>query len=107
MAIPAEERKRFEDMGEARVRLEFNTRAFGSSALQIYAGEWLAGIDEANRKHRETERKSLFAHQVKETQRSESTLKATWIAVYVAIGAFIFSAIAVIISVLSWLYPHH
>ena len=48
MAIPPEEQKRLEDMGKAKVRL-FTTNQFGSSALGIHAGEWLAEFDEADR----------------------------------------------------------
>jgi hypothetical protein len=54
-------------MGEARVRLLFNTNAFGSSALQIYAAEWLAELDEAAKKRTEV-------LQAKQTELAENTL---------------------------------
>jgi hypothetical protein len=47
VAIPSEERKRLEEMGEARVRLVFNTNGFGSSN-RIYAGKWLAELERFN-----------------------------------------------------------
>jgi hypothetical protein len=50
--LPSEERERLEEMGEARVRLVFNTNGFGSSN-RIYAGKWLAELDEVQRARNE------------------------------------------------------
>jgi hypothetical protein len=93
MAISPEDRKRLEDMGEARVRLEFNTNAFGKSALQIFAGEWLAELDETARKRTE-------ALQAKGMALAENTLKVAWIAAGAAI-------LAVLIGLVAWLFPLH
>jgi len=46
MAIPAAERKYFEEMGERNVRLQFGVLAF-SYPRQNYARDWLAEFDEA------------------------------------------------------------
>jgi hypothetical protein len=91
MAIPPEDLKRLEEMGEARVRLEFNTNAFGKSALQIFAAQWLAELDEATRKRAE-------ARHVEETARSRSTLIAAWIA---AIGTIV----SIILMFALWDHP--
>jgi CHASE3 domain sensor protein len=99
MAISPELRKRLEELGEAHVRLVFNTTDFAPS-LHDSAREWLAELDEAQRALKE-------AQQAKKTQRLESPVKATWITVYVAVGALVLSIIAIIISVLTWLYPRH
>lgn len=92
MAISPELRKRLEDLGEAQVRLVLNEEEFAPS-LHDAVREWLAELTEA--------------HQAKEAHRSESTVKATWITVYLAVGALGLSVIAIIISVLSWVYPRH
>jgi len=93
MAIPPEERKRLEDIGEAQVRLQFNTNAFGTSALQIYAGMWLAEFDEEARRRTE-------ALQAKRTQLAENTLRVAWFAVYAALGA-------IVVGILAWIFPLH
>jgi hypothetical protein len=93
MAIPPEDRKRLEDMGEERVRLEFNTRAFGKSSLQIFAAMWLAELDEAAKKRTE----ALQAEQ-------------TWlgkIAAYGAIGAIVVGIIGICVAIILWRFPRH
>lgn len=92
MAISPELRKRLEDLGEAQVRLVLNEEEFAPS-LHDAVREWLAELTEA--------------HQAREAHRSESTVKFTWITVYLAVGALALSVIAIIISVLSWVYPRH
>jgi hypothetical protein len=92
VAIPSEERERLEEMGEARVRLVFNTNGFGSSN-RIYAGKWLAELDEVQRARNE-------ALQVEQTRVNKSTLKAAWIAAYAAIGANV-------VTILAWIFPLH
>jgi 3'-phosphoadenosine 5'-phosphosulfate (PAPS) 3'-phosphatase len=100
MVIPPEDRKRLEDMGEARVRLEFNTSAFGKSSLQIFAAEWLAELDEVARKRTEAQRLKDEAFQAEQRAVGQSTLKAAWIAAGAAI-------IAVVIGILTWIFPLH
>jgi hypothetical protein len=80
-------------MGEARVRLLFNTTAFGSSAPQIPAAQWLADLDELAGKRGET----LQAEQMRIAQ---NTLKVAWIAAGAAI-------VAVLVGVLTWVFPPH
>jgi hypothetical protein len=46
MAIKPEDRKRLEEMGEARVRLTYQSSGF-SADFQIVAREWLAELEEA------------------------------------------------------------
>jgi CHASE3 domain sensor protein len=99
MAISPELRKRLEEVGEAQVRLVLNGEGFAPS-LHDAAREWLAELDDAQRVRNE-------ANLAKEAQRLKSTVKATWITVYVAVGALVLSIIAIIISVLIWLYPRH
>lgn len=92
MVIPPEDRKRLEELGEAYVRLQFNTIGF-SSPFQISARKWLADLDEAHLVRNE-------ALQAKQTQQSESPLKAAWIAAYAAI-------IAALVAIVAWIYPLH
>jgi hypothetical protein len=100
MAIPPEDRKRLEDMGEARVRLEFNTKAFGKSALQIFAAEWLAELDERDRKHAEALQAEQMRLMVEQTRLTKSANKAAWVAACVAIGA-------ALVALLAWIHPIH
>ena len=65
-----------------------------SSPFQISARKWLAELDEAQRKRDEAQQAKLPA------QRSESTLKAAWIAAIAAI-------VAVAVTILAWIFPLH
>jgi hypothetical protein len=93
MTIPPEEIKYFEELGAANVSQIASTGPGFSSPRQIYALKWLAGLDEATVKHTET-------LQARETQRSQSTLEATWIGIGIAIGA-------VAVGILTWIFPSH
>jgi hypothetical protein len=73
-------------------------RPQGLRPLGNSAAAWLAEIDEAQRVKDE-------ALQPERTWLSESTVKATSLTFYVAIGALVLSIIAIGISVLNWLYP--
>ena len=68
------------------MRLQFNTIGF-SSPFQISARKWLADLDEAHLVRNE-------ALQAKQTQQSESPLKAAWIAAYAAIIAALVAIVA-------------
>jgi hypothetical protein len=92
MTIPPKERKSFEEMGEAQVRLQFGAIGF-SYPRQNYARIWLAEIDEDRAARNEVLR-------AEQTRLNKNTLKTAWIAVYVAISALAFSIIAILISVL-------
>jgi hypothetical protein len=74
------------------VRLQFNTIGF-SGPFQISARKWLADLDEAHLVRNE-------ALQAKQTQQSESPLRAAWIAAYAAI-------IAALVAIVAWIYPLH
>jgi hypothetical protein len=92
MAIPTEDRKYFEDMGEAAVRLQFDVSGF-SYPRQNSARDWLAELEEAHRKRNE-------ALQAEQMRMAQNTLNAAMIAAGAAI-------ITVVISILAWVFPLH
>src|SRR5580700_10880239 len=96
MAIPPEERKYFDGLGEAQVRLQFGAIGF-SYPRQNYAREWLAEIDE----DRHTRNEAL---QTEQTQVNKSTLKAAWIAAYAAIGAVVVTVLGTVVTILVWVF---
>jgi hypothetical protein len=83
MEIPPEDIKYFEDMGVARVRLVYAASGFGSPPM-IFASQWLAEIDEAQRKVDEA--------------RQKWTLIAAWIA---AIGTIV----GIVVMFALWDHP--
>ena len=94
MAISPEDRKYFEEMGELYVRraMRLNDRfpfPFGNSAR-----EWLAELDETQRLMRETRQAKVAAEQ------SERTVRAAWITAFAVI-------LALIVSILAWIFPLH
>jgi len=92
MAIPAAERKYFEEMGERNVRLQFGVLGF-SYPRQNYARDWLAEFDEAQELLDEGRYAELM-------RMNKSTLKAAWIAAGAAI-------LAVLIGIGAWIFPLH
>jgi hypothetical protein len=99
MEIPSEELEYFKQTGPHRVRLVFDTKGFGSPR-QIFAGQWLAEIDEAARKSDE-------ALQNEQLRIGQSTLNAAWIAVYVGLGAVGVGVIGIAVAILLWRFPRH
>jgi hypothetical protein len=92
MAISPEDRKRLEELGEARVRLIIASGRF-EPPFGDSEREWLAEHDEAAGKRTE-------ALQAEQTRVNKSTLKAAWIAAYAAIGA-------IAVTILAWIFPLH
>jgi hypothetical protein len=92
MTISSEDRKYFEEMGEAEVRLQYGAPGFGGTR-QISARKWLGELDEAHGKRAE-------ALQAEQTRLGKSTLVAAWIAAGAAI-------IAVVVGILTWIFPLH
>jgi CHASE3 domain sensor protein len=92
MVISPEDRKYFEEMGELYVRraMRLNDRfPFRNSAR-----EWLAELDETQRQIREARHAKEVAEQ------SERTVRAAWITAFAVI-------LALIVSILAWLFPLH
>jgi hypothetical protein len=93
------ERKQFEDLGEAFVRQACNGNFYPNSMdgsphpTKVSALIWLAELDEEASKRSE-------ALQASEMALARSTLKAAWIAAGAAI-------IAIVVGVLTWLFPLH
>jgi hypothetical protein len=100
MEIPPEDRERFDKMGIERVRQIMNGEGFPHHPHNMFARAWLAEKDKEDKEKGE-------AHQAKEMALAQSTGQATWRTFYVAIGALVLSIIAIIISVLTWLYPRY
>jgi hypothetical protein len=93
MAISSEDRKYFEEMGELYVRraMRLNDRfPFRENS----AREWLAELDETQRKIREARHAKEVAEQ------SERTVRAAWITAFAVI-------LALIVSILAWRFPLH
>jgi|ERR1700693_2081411 hypothetical protein len=99
MAIPPEERKHFEGLGEAQVRLQFGAIGF-SYPRQNYARIWLAEIDEDRLAHNE-------ALQTKQMRLAQSASRAAWIAAYAAIGAVIVTVLGTVVTILAWVFPRN
>jgi hypothetical protein len=98
-ALTPQERKQFEDVGEAFVRQACNGNFYPNGhdgsphPMKVAALIWLAEIDEEARKRTE-------ALQASEMALARSTLKAAWIAAGAAI-------IAIVVGILTWLFPLH
>ena len=93
MAITPVDRKRFEEMGEAYLRLIMTTSGGFDSPSGDAAREWLAEREEAARERTE-------ALQAEQTRLAQSTLRAAWIAIYAALGA-------IAVTILAWIFPLH
>ena len=97
--ISSEQRKQFEGMGVEAVRQFVSgnvwPRAQDGSAhpMTVSALIWLAEQDEDSRKRTE-------ALQAEQTRLNKSTLMAAWIAAGAAI-------IAVVVTILAWIFPLH
>jgi hypothetical protein len=92
-SISPEDRKRLEEMGLAFVRRVMSMPGGLPYPLNNSASKWLAEIDDEARKHTE-------AHQAEQTRLNKSTLIAAWIAAGAAI-------VAVVVGILTWLFPLH
>jgi hypothetical protein len=95
MTISPEHRKRLEELGDAQVRFILASGTFDPPFGES-AREWLVRREEAQRAHIEAE-----------TQRSESTVKAAWIAAYGAIGAIVVGIIGICVAIILWRFPRH
>jgi hypothetical protein len=91
--IPDSDRKHLDEMGEAYVRQVTKAGDGFPSPFRNSAIAWLAELDEKQRERDE-------AHQAEQMRIGRSTLKAAWIAVGAGIGA-------IVVTILSWLYPRH
>lgn len=98
MAITPVDRKRFEEMGEAYLRLIMTTSGGFDSPSGDPAREWLAERAEAARERTE-------ALQAEQTRFNKSTVRAAWIAAYASIGAIVVGVIGIIVAILLWMYP--
>jgi hypothetical protein len=87
--ISPDDRKLFEEKGEDYVRLTWG----GPAARHPAAKAWLAKLDEAKQKADE-------ARDAEQRAVSQSTLRAAWIAAGAAI-------VAVLVGILTWLFPLH
>jgi hypothetical protein len=91
--IPQEDRKRLDEMDEAYVRQMCSSNMGFPPPFSISAITWLAEREAAARERTE-------ALQAKEMALVQSTLKAAWIAAGAAI-------IAVVVGILTWIFPLH
>ena len=94
MTISPEDRKYLEEMGELYVRqamhmIDTVPFPFGNSAR-----EWLAELDETQRQMREAR------HAKEAAEQSERTVRAAWITAFAVI-------LALLVSILAWIFPLH
>jgi hypothetical protein len=87
-SIPPDDRKRFEEIGEAYLRRVMSTSGF-PYPLAFSAIRWLAELDAKQRELDTSRLERAEAFQIEQTRVGQSTLKAAWIAAYVAIASII------------------
>jgi hypothetical protein len=94
MAISSEDRKYFEEMGELYVRRAMQMTDRCPFPFENSARQWLAELDETQRQMREAR------HAKEAAEQSERTVRAAWITAFAVI-------LALIVSILAWIFPLH